>query len=258
MHARCTLQVAGESGPGACDQIECGSRSAFICDSEDCGNYPCESHVKQCPHCRKYLCESSDKALQTCFFEHVQSGQCREDVVRVPLITLIEALQSGAHAALNEFVNQNSDGLGTPLPREVGVSLALAALCANGVLPEYNQDVLSYYEKRTRQQRTERQRIRRAADRLGLQVPVIPRRSYTRSARYRNSTFYAVSGALVVRHWTGSPHLREQMLMFKIMGLHKGEDYIRNRIDSLRSADPWIFSRIESYAAGLRRKRLSQ
>src|SRR5438309_5759385 len=62
---RCTIQVGSETAYGACDQIECGCRSAVICASEDCVNCPCEGHANRCLACQKYFCESSDKRLES-------------------------------------------------------------------------------------------------------------------------------------------------------------------------------------------------
>src|SRR3954469_22463367 len=121
---RCTLEVGGESSYGAGDQVECGCMSAVICASQDCVNSPCEGHAKRCPACQQYFCESSDKSLETCFFEHVKMGKCQE-ILRVPLSDLARALASSRHRDLETFVNRDSDGLGHPLPKEVCVNLAL-------------------------------------------------------------------------------------------------------------------------------------
>ena len=59
-----------------------------------------------------------------------------------------------------------------------------------------------------------------------------------------------------MRHWTGAAHHREQMEMLKIMGLHKGEDFIRDRIDYLRRKNPTTYENVQLLAAGLRSQKL--
>jgi hypothetical protein len=57
-----------------------------------------------------------------------------------------------------------------------------------------------------------------------------------------------------VRHWTGSWHYREQIEMLNIMGLSKGQDFIRDRVDYLRSNNHPLFEEISRRADRLRAK----
>jgi hypothetical protein len=251
---RCALQVAGESSPGACDQVECGHQSYFECASGECANCPCERHVRKCPGCHKFFCDSSDKCLWTCFDAHVSEKACSGEVLRVPLTKLSGAFDSGKHDGLDEFVNRNSDGLGTPLPCDVCIHLALAVACASGFSPEYGADILSSRQTHAREQRAHQQRLRRAAKKLGAAMP--DRRKHNRQiASHKNSTIHIVTGALVVRDWTNSWHYREQLEMLSIMGLHKGEDFIRDRLDYVRTRNGRLFRNLELLAAGIGKQR---
>lgn len=185
----------------------------------------------------------------------MSAARCRQEIVRIPLDELAHALGSGKYAELDEFVNRNSDGFGNPLPTEACTNLALAAACSKHLLPEYSHDLLSLRDKTNREQRARRQRLRRAAERLGESITK-ERCRYTHLAPHRNSTVHLVTGALIVRHWTGAAHHREQMEMLKIMGLHKGEDFIRDRIDYLRRKNPTTYENVQLLAAGLRSQKL--
>jgi hypothetical protein len=104
-----------------------------------------------------------------------------------------------------------------------------------------------------RERRTQRQRVRRAATRLGECVAT-RRRRYTHLAPHKNSTIHVVKGALFVRHWTGASHHGKQIKILELMGLHKTEDFIRNRISYLRESNPLAFQSIQLLAMGLRNR----
>lgn len=246
----------GESRYGGCDQIECGCKSSVICASQDCSNCPCETHAKRCPACQRQFCESSDKALWTCFYLHVQEGKCQQEILRVPFSRLIDALDSGRHPELENFINRDSDGLEHPLPKETCLNLGLAVAYLNNVIPDYNEDVLIARELGNRERRRLRQRVRRAAKRSGALVPARSCPS-TRLAHHRNSTIHVTTAALVVRQWTGSWHYREQMEILNIMGLYKSPDFVRDRVDYLRGTDPTMFGKLESWATAMKKQRLA-
>lgn len=183
----------------------------------------------------------------------MNAAQCRQEVVRTSLNELMSAFNTGQYPDLEEFVFRNSDGLGRPLPPEVCINLALTVACAKNLLPEYSTDLLQFRDARNRERRTQRQRLRRSAERLG--EPIASERCrHTSLAPRKNSTVHVVKGALFVRHWTGAWHHREQTKILEIMGLHKGEDFIRDRIDYLRRCNPAMFESIELLAAGLRKR----
>jgi hypothetical protein len=246
----CILQVWGESKYGAGDAFECGRQSTVECASDDCSCCPCARHVQRCPTCFQPFCASSDSALWTCFHEHFRAGQCPTDILRIPLDRLADELESGRHPALAEFVCHNSDGLGNPLPQEVCDSLGLAVACANGVLPEYNADVLTDRKQASREHRSARQKLRRAAKRLGMSPPILPLGAI-RAAPHRNSTIHLATGAVVTRYWTGRWHYREQNDILRIMGRSQSVSFIQDRVDYLRSHNATVFGLIESRAAAL-------
>lgn len=246
---RCCIEVARY---GVVDRIECGGRSTAICASEDCCNFPCERHAKYCPTCGECYCESSDTALRTCFFAHVLEGACKAGILRAPLSRLDEALTSGRHSELYDFLRHDSDGLGNPLPREVCVNLGLAVVYSTDLLPDYNKDVLMEQDESTRARRARRQRLRRSARRLGVAAPVPRSSGPVRLAPRRNSTIHLVAGALLVRHSTGRWHYRQQSEMLGIMGLCKGQDFVRNRVAYLHSSNQSLFGNIQSWVRDLR------
>jgi hypothetical protein len=250
---RCAFQVLGESHYGACDQIECGVKSSVVCASEECVNCPCERHTQRCPSCQKYFCESSNRPFETCFSEHVRVGNCQEEILRVPLSKLAHALESRQHRELNNFINCNSDGLGHPLPRDVCINFGLAIAYSNGVIPEYNRDILIAQDLNKLEKRRQRQKLRRAAKKFGLSVPALPCQS-TRLARHRNSTVHVATGALVVRQWTGRWHYPEQMEILQIMGLYRSDDFIRDRVDYLRKTNPIMFEKIKSWTTAMKKR----
>jgi len=244
----CGLEVARY---GVCDQIVCGARSTVVCASEDCSNCPCERHMKLCPTCGKYFCESSDKTLWTCFFEHVREGKCQGEILREPFSKLTTAFTAQQHRALYEFVCCDSDGLGNPLPKEVCLNLGLAVAYSNDVIPEYNNDVLIARNLSNRARRARLQKLRRSARRFGVSPPASPKPESTRLARHKSSTIHLVTGALVVRHWTGSWHYRQQIEMLSIMGLSKGEDFVSDRVEFLLGTNQALFEKIESWARAI-------
>lgn len=250
---RCSFHVEGESRWGACDQIECGAKSNTLCASEECVNCPCESHAERCPVCRRDFCASSNRRFDTCFSEHMSNGKCQAQLLRLPLANLAQALDSPQYRDLDYFINQNSDGLGHPLPEEVCVNLGLAVAYSHNSITEYNRDVLIARSINKREQRRRQQKVRRAARKLGLEVPTRSCPSQ-RLAPHKNSTIHITTGALVVQHWTGRWHYREQMEILRIMGLHKSPDFVSDRINYLRDINPIVFKQIESYAISLSKR----
>jgi len=249
----CSIETGRESRYGACDQTQCGDRSAVVCASENCSNCPCRRHMKLCPTCGKHFCESSDKYLETCFFEHVREGRCEEEILRAPLSKLTNAFATAQYRELRDFVYCDSDGLGNPLPKEACLNLGLAVAYSRNVIPEYNEDVLIARDLSNRARRTRQQKLRRAAKRHGTPATVRRAPGPARLAPYRNSTIHLVTGALVVRQWTSRWHYRQQIEMLNIMGLSKGQDFIRDRVDYLRWSNPILFEKIESWASALKR-----
>ncbi len=256
-HETCSLEVQGESRRSiydwSCDQVVCGGESAVICASPDCSNCPCKRHAKCCPTCGEHFCESSDKALSTCFFEHVYEGACKAKILGEPFNKLAKAFTSGHHGELYDFVYRDSDGLGNPLPDEVCLNLGLAVAYSNGVIPELNRDVVIARDIRRRERRVKLQKRRRSARRLGIlaTTPSLP--DSIRLAPYRSSTVHLVAGALVVRRWTGNWHYRQQIEILDIMGLSKGQDFIRDRVDFLQGKNRALFESIESWATAIKR-----
>lgn len=187
----------------------------------------------------------------------MNTAQCCQEIIRLPLNELAQALESGNHPDLDEFVNLNSDGLGTPLAPEVCINFGLAVAYSKNVIPEYNDDILLSRHARNRERRAQQQRFRRAALRLGESMTT-ERCRYTHLAPHKNSNIHVVTGALFALHWTGAWHYREQMGILRIMGLYKGDDFIRDRIDYLRRNNPATYENIRLLAAGLRKQRLRE
>lgn len=215
---------------------------------------PCERHAKQCPQCSQYFCESTVNRLLTCFYEHVNEGKCQGQILRTQIDRLSQTLNSVQHEELQNFVVSNSDGLGNPLPKEVCINLGLAVIYAQGMIPEYNPDVVKAKEVDNRRRRTERQKIRRAKRRLNISASAAHAGS-TRLASYKGSTFHVANAALIVRRWTGTWHYREQMEILSIMGLHKGNDFVRDRVDYLRHSNPMLFEQVEKFALSIIQRR---
>jgi hypothetical protein len=187
----------------------------------------------------------------------MSNGRCQQQLLRLPLTKLKQALDFPQYRDLDCFINRDSDGLGHPLPKEVCINLGLAVAYSHNLIPEYNQDVRIARSVDKREQRRRQQKIRRAARKVGMQVPTKPRPS-PRLAVYKNSTIHITTGALVVWHWTGRWHYREQIEMLQIMGLFKNQDFVRERVDYLRKSNPLIFEQIESCAAEIKNRRLYQ
>lgn len=185
---------------------------------------------------------------------HVQEEKCQVEILRVPLERLSWAFDSGQHRELENFINRDSDGLGNPLPREAFIQHALAVAYSNNLIPEYNGDVLTDRDTCSRERRSRLQRSRRTAKRLGVSMPATPPVSL-RLEPHRNSTIHVVKGALAVLQWTGSWHYREQMELLNVMGLHKSEDYIRDRVRYLQRANPTKFKEIELWAPSIKDRR---
>jgi hypothetical protein len=249
--------VGGETHYGryaACDAVECGGSSIDVCASEDCCNFPCLRHAKRCPGCGKCFCESSDKTLWTCFSDHIQEGKCEGDILLMPLGRLTDALNSGKHCELEHFVCRDSDGLGHPLPREAYTNMGLGVLYSKNVIPEYNGDIVLAHRAAARARRARAQRLRRSRQRLGIPSAASTSSESSRLAPYKNSTVHLVSGALVVLHWTGNWHYKEQTEMLGIMGLSKSQDFVRDRVDYLQASNPALFQAIDSWASRIRKR----
>jgi hypothetical protein len=192
---------------------------------------------------------SSDKGLWTCFQSHEE--QCQGEILRVPLDKLASALGSRKYSALEEFVNRNSDGLGNPLPQEVYKNLGLAIACLNNRLADYPGGVLLAQKEARLKRRANKQRFRRAAIKQNVALTA-PRLKPMHLSPYRNSTAHISRGALITQHWTGSWHFRELNEILGIMGLSQSDDFIRDRLRSLRAHNVPMFKLIESQAATLK------
>ena len=247
----CGVQAGAEThgryGPN-CDQIECGARSSFVCESENCSNCPCDAHTGRCPDCLKPYCTSRDKKLHLCLTEHLQEGKCPGQIVRLPLKKLAVALDSGDYPELRRFIRHDSDGLGNPLLNDVCDNLGLVVVYRNYSIPDYDKSTLLDSRRRRHISRNESQRRRRAAEKHGARAPAGASPESFHLAPYRRSSIHLAAGALAVRDWTGNWHYREQMEILKIMGLSKGEDFIRDRLDYLSKRNPQMFQVIASSA----------
>ena len=171
-----------------------------------------------------------------------------------PLARLTDAFNSGQHRALEHFVCRDSDGLGHPLAKEACVNMGLAVVYSKNIIPEYNGDVIVARKMVITAQRAEAQRRRRAARKLGLPFAVSTSSKSAHLAPYRNSTIHLVRGALVVLHWTGNWHYRQQTEILDIMGLSKGQDFIRDRVHYLQDTNPALFDKIELWASAIRKR----
>ncbi len=107
---------------------------------------------------------------------HVREAKCQDEILRAPLGRLTQAFVSGQYPELEKFVNCDSDGLGHPLPKEAYINLALAVAYSRDVIPQYNRDVLIDQGVRIRNRRAQRQRARRAGQRLKAGYPPTPPR----------------------------------------------------------------------------------
>jgi hypothetical protein len=252
----CELLVKAEGsniyGP-TCDQIVCGGRSVVKCASNDCINCPCPRHLTICEKCGQYFCYSPYSPVWTCFSEHRLVDNCDDNALEIPLGKLTRAFGSRENHDLHNFVRHDSDGLGHPLPEDVCVNLGVAVAHLKSVVPEYGEDVVIARDMRSRQRRTRTQNVRRAARRLGILVSPPSGVRVPQLAPHRQSTIRLVTGALVVRNWTGTWHYRELTEMLAIMGIFKNIDFIRDRVEYLRRSNPSTFTRIQSFASAIRK-----
>jgi hypothetical protein len=178
-------------------------------------------------------------------------GRCQEEILRVPLEKLAKALTSGKHSRLDRFLNRDSDGLGHPLPQDVCRHFGFAVVYTEDVIPDYNADVLARQKEARRARRTDRQRVRRAASRLGTSTGDV-RLEKAHLAPHRNSTIHLATGALVTLHWTGGWHYREQAELLEIMGLAKSQDFVRDRVEYLRTRNRAMCEMLESRAIAIK------
>jgi hypothetical protein len=146
-----------------------------------------------------------------------------------------------SHATLREFVKTDGDGLGNPLPREVTADFALAALCISGHIDDV--PFVARLEQRNMQlrQRAVRQREARACRALGLRISAT-RARYNRVDLYKRSTVLIAGGALVTRIFAGSPHYAQQSELLRLIGIHKQEDYVRDRLSALANTRPELYN----------------
>jgi hypothetical protein len=242
-----TRETAGRYGSLG-DQAVCGRGSSGICASEDCSNHPCQRHTKRCPICLREFCGTADWTWDTCFSRHEEEGRCSNDLLRTALGKLTRAFETGEHRELERFVRYDSDGLRNPLPPEVCTNLALGAAYSLNPALEYSSELLQEQAEKRVARRTEQQRLRRARRRHG----VLPSENWpprlARLESHKSSTIHLATGALVLRDWTGNWHYRQQGEIIRVMGLHKGEDFVRDRLDYLRDNNPEMFARIENWA----------
>jgi hypothetical protein len=236
----CEFQES-ESYRGARDAWICRGPAYFACDSEECANIICERHNEICPACGLTFCSSADARLHDCFYLHETSGQCENSLIAPVLARLEERLATPSHAILREFVKTDGDGLGNPLPREVPADFALAALCLNGRIDDV--PFAAKLEQRNIQlkRRADRQREARACRALGLRITAT-RARYNRVDLYKRSTALIASGALVTRIFSGSPHYAQQSELLRLVGIHKQEDYVRDRLNSLEITRPQLYN----------------
>ena len=232
----------GESSYLACDATLCTSPAYSSCASEDCGHIIlCERHNEICPACGLTFCRSADGRLRDCFYDHETSGQCEHSLIAPVLARLEEQLAMPSQAALREFVKRDGDGFGNPLPEEVPTDFALAALCLRGCIEDIPFSARVQQENAQRERRVARQREARACRKLGLEITAI-RAPYNRVDLYKRSTVLIASGALVTRAFSGRPHYAQQSELLRLIGIHKQEDFVRDRLNALENARPALFN----------------
>jgi hypothetical protein len=236
----CEFQES-ESYYGACDALICREPAYFSCRSGDCANILCERHHGICPACGLTFCSSADVRLHDCFYVHETSSQCENSLIAPVLAQLEEKLAMPSHATLREFIRMDGDGFGHPLPREVPADFALAGLCLSGRIEDIPISARLDQKTAQVQRRAARQREARACRRFGLTITAT-RAPYNRVDLYKRSTVLIASGALVTRVFSGSPHYAQQSELLRLIGIHKQEDYVRNRLNALESARPQLYS----------------
>lgn len=124
---------------------------------------------------------------------------------------------------------------------------------ADGV-PECREDVVRTVALQKRRHKNVLQMRRRAAKRLGIGVGLFSSAQASNLAPHRISTIHVVTAALAAWHWTGQRHYPEQTDLLQIMGVFKGTDFVRDRVDYLRKNNPDTFDRIQQWATALRRR----
>jgi hypothetical protein len=236
----CEFQES-ESSYGACDAMDCRAQAYFSCASEDCGNIIlCETHNETCPACGLTFCSSPDVRLHDCFYLHETSGQCENSLIAPVLAQLEEKLAMPSLTALREFIKRDGDGFGNPLPREVPADFALAALCLSGRIEDVHFSARLEQRNTQLQRRAARQREARACRRLGLEITAT-RARYTRVDLYKRSTVLIASGALITCAFSGSPHYAQQSELLRLIGIHRQEDYVRDRLNALQNTRPQLY-----------------
>ena len=198
----------GESSYLACDATLCTSPGYSSCASDDCGHIIlCERHNEICPACGLTFCRSADGRLRDCFYDHETSGQCEHSLIAPVLARLEEQLAMPSPATLREFVKRDGDGFGNPLPEEVPTDFALAALCLRGCIEDIPFSARVQQENAQRERRVARQREARACRKLGRR-----------------------------------PHYAQQSELLRLIGIHKQEDFVRDRLNALENARPALFN----------------
>lgn len=231
-----------ESSYGAGDALGCRAAAYFSCASEDCGNIIlCETHNETCPACGLTFCSSPNARLHDCFYVHQTEGQCENSLIAPLLAQLEQKLALPSQEALREFIKSDGDGFGNPLPKEVPADFALAALCLTGRIENIPFSARFEQENAQRQRRTARQREARACHRLGLNITAT-RARYNRVGLYKRSTVLIASGALITCAFSGSPHYAQQSELLRLIGIHKQEDYVRDRLSALENARPQLYN----------------
>jgi hypothetical protein len=230
-----------ESSYGSCDALACRGPAYVRCDSEDCASIICERHSEICPACGLRFCNSADGRMHDCFHLHETSTECENSLIAPVLAQLEEKLAMPSQAALREFIMRDSDGFGNPLPREVPADFALAALCLSDSIEDIPLSARIEQRCTQLQRRAARQREARACHRLGLKINAT-RARYNRVNLYKRSTVLIASGALVTRVFSGSPHYAQQSELLRLIGIHKQEDYVRDRLDALQDMRPQLYN----------------
>jgi hypothetical protein len=231
----------GESYFGACDALICGGQAHYYCQLEDCRNNICSRHFERCPACGLIFCNSPDSRLHDCFYLHQVGKDCEHSLVAPVLAQLEKQLDDPRHIQLHNFVTQDADGFGNKLPEEVPANLALASLCLSGKIEDIPHSAKLEQRETQRRIRAAKQREARACQRLGLRV-VATRNAYHRVDLYKRSTALIAEAALLTRAFAGSPHYGEQHQLLRLVGVHRQEDFIRDRLNALRNTRPSIYA----------------